>query len=90
MTTRFRHPLHDSAHIFDRFSNAFDPSGSRSLFYWCLLSNKTTLAGAIFRVMLFPAGLPRPGTYCDLRFVPRVRKKRLHIFISAGNAAFSR
>ena len=40
--------------------------------------------------MHLSAGLPRPGTWWDLRIVRRVRKKTLHRLISAGNAALSR
>ena len=32
-TTRFRHPLHSSAHIFGRFPNAFDRSLSFAVYF---------------------------------------------------------
>ena len=37
-----------------------------------------TLAGAVFRVTNLSAWRPRPGTWCDLFFVPGVTTKTLH------------
>ena len=72
------------------FSDAFvhSPTLFRPLSL-ALFSRRTIPVRGGFRLPHPSAGLQRLGTWCDLRSVPRVRKKTWSNLISAGSAGFS-